>query len=202
MPASSFSLSSRLWLVLTFAILPLVMLTLVDYRSERLAAIAGIEQRARLMLQASQVSRLLQSAENISNLGAALPNGDVFCSARPSGRQINVADRSWFREARGAQDITHGEFVVGRISGQPGVVFGLPMRDAADQLRATLFIASDITWFDRLTHNFQLPKDWTSTLFHSDGSIVSHHPDPDIWRGASLDEKNRSRLRNALRDRQ
>ncbi|HXE39342.1 MAG TPA: response regulator [Azonexus sp.] len=235
MPASSFSLSSRLWLVLTFAILPLVMLTLVDYRSERLAAIADIEQRARLMLQASQVaedaslrqvrqllrimaaaddmknldpasctglvSRLLQSAENISNLGAALPNGDVFCSARPSGRQINVADRSWFREARGAQDITHGEFVVGRISGQPGVVFGLPMRDAADQLRATLFIASDITWFDRLTHNFQLPKDWTSTLFHSDGSIVSHHPDPDIWRGASLDEKNRSRLLNALRDR-
>ncbi|HJV92224.1 MAG TPA: cache domain-containing protein, partial [Azonexus sp.] len=236
MPASSFSLSSRLWLVLTFAILPLVMLTLVDYRSERLAAIADIEQRARLMLHASQVAedaslrqvrqllrimaaaddmknldpasctglvrRLLQSAENFSNLGAALPNGDIFCSARPSQRQVNVADRSWFREARDAQDITHGEFVVGRISGQPGIVFGLPMRDAAGQLRATLFIASDITWFDRLTHNFQLPKDWTSTLFHSDGSIVSRHPDPDIWRGASLDEKNRSRLQNALRDQQ
>ncbi|WP_265949744.1 response regulator [Dechloromonas sp. A34] len=234
MPASSFSLSSRLWLVLTLAILPLVMLTLVDYRSERLAAIADIEHRARLMLQASQVSedaslrqvrqllrimaaaddmknldpasctglvaRLLQSAENFSNLGAVLPNGDVFCSARPSDRQVNVADRTWFREARSAQDITHGEFVLGRISGKPGVVFGLPMRDTAGHLRATLFIASDITWFDRLTHNFQLPKDWTSTLFHRDGSIVSHHPDPDIWRGASLDEKNRSRLVNALRD--
>ncbi|MBI2275885.1 MAG: response regulator [Dechloromonas sp.] len=234
MPASSFSLSSRLWLVLTLAILPLVVLTLVDYRRERLAAIADIEQQAHLMLQASQVAedaslrqvrqllriiaaaddmknldpercsslvaRLLQSAENFSNLGAALPNGDVFCSARPSGRQVNVADRSWFREARGAQDITHGEFLLGRISGKPGVVFGLPMRDAAGQLQAALFIASDITWFDRLTHNFQLPKDWTSTLFHSDGGIVSRHPDPDIWRGASLDEQNRSRLLDALRN--
>lgn len=236
MPASSFSLSSRLWLVLTLTILPLVTLTLIDYRSERHAAIDRIEERARLMLQASRVteetslrqvrqilhimaaaddmrnldpascsglvSRLLQSTENFSNLGAAHPNGDVFCSARPSTRNINVADRNWFREALSGHDITRGEFVMGRISGKPGVVFGLPMRDAAGSLRATLFIASDITWFDRLTHNFQLPKDWTSTLFHRDGSIVSRHPDPDIWRGAGLDDANRNRLLQALRSQQ
>jgi hypothetical protein len=117
MAPSSFSLSSRLWLVLALAMLPLFALTIYDYRNQRRNAIADIEKNARLMLQAARieeqaalrqvrqvlrimaasdnlkqldpadctglVQRLQKSSEHVSNLGAAYPNGDVFCTAIP-----------------------------------------------------------------------------------------------------------------------
>src|SRR5512145_1875874 len=173
MAPSSFSLSSRLWLVLALAMLPLFAFTIYDYRNQRRNAIAGIERDARLMLQATRieeqaalrqvrqmlrimaaadnlkqldpadctglVQRLLKSSEHVSNLGAAYPNGDVFCSAVPSPTPINVADRSWFQNSLTNHDISDGQFLIGRFSGKPGITFGLPMRDATGKLLAVLF---------------------------------------------------------------
>ncbi|UCV09285.1 response regulator [Dechloromonas denitrificans] len=234
MAPSSFSLSSRLWLVLALAMLPLFALTIYDYRNQRRNAIAGIEQDARLMLQATRieeqaalrqvrqmlrimaaadnlkqldpadctglVQRLLKSSEHVSNLGAAYPNGDVFCSAVPSPAPINVADRSWFQNSLTNHDISDGQFLIGRFSGKPGITFGLPMRDATGKLLAVLFIASDITWFDRLTENYQLPPGWISTLFSSDGVPISRFPDPDTWRGKLLSAESKARLLAALQN--
>jgi len=232
MRLSCFSLSSRLWLVLALAMLPLLALTIHDYRRERQEAIAGIEQDARLMLQAAGIEevaairqvrqtlrimagadnmrsldskdcsglaeRLLQAGENISNLGAAYPDGNVFCSAKPSTLQVNVADRAWFKETLGNTDISNGQYVVGKISGKPGITFGLPLRSPSGQLLAALFIANDITWFDRLTQNYQLPDGWSSVLFTSSGDIVSRHPDPNIWRDKRLSDASRAALVGAL----
>ncbi|MBL8365065.1 MAG: hypothetical protein JNN14_07280, partial [Comamonas sp.] len=67
--------------------------------------------------------RLLQSMEDFANLGAALPDGTVFCSASPGQTRVSVTDRNWFQEAQSGEGITSGEFVTGRISGKPGMVF-------------------------------------------------------------------------------
>ncbi|WP_428827293.1 response regulator [Azonexus sp. IMCC34842] len=234
MAPSSFSLSSRLWLVLALAMLPLFALTIYDYRHQRRNAIADIEKNARQMLQATRieeqaalrqvrqmlrimaasdnlkqldpadctglVQRLLQSSEHVSNLGAAYPNGDVFCSAIPSPTPINVADRPWFQNSLTNHDVSDGQFLIGRFSGKPGITFGLPMRDATGKLQAVLFIASDITWFDRLTENYQLPPGWISTLFSSDGALISRFPDPDTWRGKPLSADSKARLLDALQN--
>lgn len=129
MRRTSFSLNSRLWLVLCLAILPLFALTVYDYRNGRQEALANVEREARLMLQSTHiveesarrhvlqilrimakadnmrqldpkdctglVTRLSASSEDISNLGAAYPNGDVFCSSTKTPTPINVSDRNW-----------------------------------------------------------------------------------------------------------
>ena len=55
MPLTRFSLSSRLWLVLALAMLPLLGLTIKDYFDERNNALANIEQNARSLLYGARI---------------------------------------------------------------------------------------------------------------------------------------------------
>ena len=228
----TFSLSSRLWLVLTLAIVPLVLLTIADYRQHRQAAEDAIEQQAQTLLANARIEeqaalrqvrqvlhimagadnmqaldpadcsglakRLLKASEDVANIGAALPDGSVFCSARPAAQPVTVADRAWFWDALQAQDVTGGRYQIGRISGRPGVTFGLPQRAADGTPQAVLFIASDVGWFDRISRNHHLPKGWSSLLIAHDGTVLTRHPDPDIWRGNGFDPVSRDKLLAAL----
>jgi len=142
--------------------------------------------------------RLHASAENFANIGAVLPNGDVFCSSLGVNSAINVQDRTWFREVLTAQGMTHGQFVIGKMSGRPGITFGYPIRDASGKFLAAVFAASDISWFDRLTARHELPAGWTSVLFSATGDVISRYPDPEAWRNKELPEESRKLLQEAL----
>lgn len=72
--------------------------------------------------------RMLDTLTDYNNLGAALPDGRLFCSGRGVAAAISVRDRAWFAEAQGGAGISRGEYVVGRISGQPSLVFAYPLR--------------------------------------------------------------------------
>ena len=234
MPFAKFSLRSRLWLVLAIVLLPLVGLTLRDYRIEFDLATEQIEREGRLMIQGLQIEedaslrdvglllrtmaqadnmrdldpeecdglsrRLLSVFDGFSNLGAALPDGEVFCAALPSASPVNVAERRWFQESLTAKGLTKGQFVTGKISGKPGVVFGFPLTDAQGKLRASLFAASDISWFDRFTKSYNLPAGWVSVLFTVDGKALSRYPDPELWRDKALSEESRTRFVAAVRE--
>ena len=75
--------------------------------------------------------RLHGSVDNFSNLGAVLANGDVFCSSLGVKSPVNVQDRQWFREVQSGSGMTRGQFVIGKITGEPGIIFGYPIHDAA-----------------------------------------------------------------------
>ncbi len=131
------------------------------HRTEE-AALRSMRQAFRIMARADNLQsldgadcsglaqRLMQSMEDVANVGAVLPNGAVFCSAIPLRTEVTVNDRQWFRDAGGGQGITTGEIVVGRISHKPGMTFGYPVRNAQGQLKAILFTSIQIGWFDKL----------------------------------------------------
>ncbi|MDP3537643.1 MAG: response regulator [Azonexus sp.] len=234
MPFSQFSLSSRLWMVLALAMLPLIGLTIYDYQRARQDALGNIEQDARLMLYPAQVEenaalrdvghilrtmaladnlqkldsedcsalsrRMISTFEDYSNLGAARPNGEVFCSAVPFKNTVDVSERQWFQDALKSDGLTKGQFLIGKISGKPGIIFGYPMRDSSGSLRAVLFAASNIEWFDRLTSNYHLPQGWTSVLFTAEGIPLSRYPDPEQWRDKVLSEGSRAKFLAAIRE--
>ena len=234
MPLSRFSLSSRLWLVLALAMLPLLGLTIKDYFDERNNALATIEQNARSLLYGARIEeesalrdvgyilkimsranemeeietascsalskRLLTTFTNFSNVGAALPNGDVICSALQFPEPVNIKDRIYFQQSLVGNQISKGQFLLGKISGKPGIIFGMPLPDKTGNLRAVLFAASNIGWFDRLAHNYQLPEGWTSVLFTDEGRTLSRHPNPEQWRDVQLAEQSRLKLVSALKE--
>lgn len=126
--------------------------------------------------------RLLVSRDDFANIGAALPDGSLFCSARPTSATINVSDRTWFQAGMRGGGITYGEFVVGRVSGRPGMVFGYPLHGPQGEVRGVLFASISLDWVDRLTDDFKLPPGWEASLIDMDGRILSHQPDADRWR--------------------
>ena len=142
--------------------------------------------------------RLTRSISDITIIGAATADGNVFCSSRPITTPINVSERNWFLNARTSADLSAGQFLTGKITGKPGITFGYPVRDANGTFRAAVFASTDITWFDRLTASYILPAGWTSVLFSTDGDVISRYPEPERWRGIALPEESRSRLIAAL----
>ncbi|NCU64552.1 EAL domain-containing protein [Acidovorax sp. 210-6] len=152
------------------------------------AALGSMRQTFQIMARADNLQsldpqdcsglaqRLLQSMEDFANLGAALPDGTVFCSASPGQTRVSVTDRNWFQEAQSGEGITSGEFVTGRISGKPSMVFGYPVRDADGTLKAVLFASIQLGWFDKLIAEFKLPQGWNAFLLSDTGTVLSYHP--------------------------
>jgi PAS domain S-box-containing protein len=144
-------------------------------------------------------NRLKSVRTDLANLGAANPDGMVFCSALPlSNKLVDVRDRTWFRESASASGISQGQFLIGRISGKPSVTFSYPMRDEKDRLRAVLFASTGNHWFDRFTTISTLPDGWTSQLMTRDGKVISRYPEPEKWRDKLFPEESRKRLADAL----
>jgi len=142
--------------------------------------------------------RLLISLGDFANIGAALPDGNVFCSAQPANRQVNVSDRAWFQSGLRGGGITYGELIVGRVSGKPGMVFGYPLTGPQGEVRGVLFASISLGWVDRLIDDFKLPQGWEASLIDMSGKILSHHPDPDQWRDHVIAPNELAVLRQAL----
>lgn len=138
--------------------------------------------------------RLLGTHDDFSNIGAAGLDGRLFCSGLPMKAPVDVSDRKWFKDVLANTEMTEGEFLIGRVSGVPGVAFGYPMLNNTGQLRAVLFIASKISWFDRMAENVQLPSGWELTLLAQDGNALSHYPGSTEKYDLGLDSGSISRL--------
>lgn len=144
--------------------------------------------------------RLMQSMEDVANVGAVLPNGAVFCSAISLRTVVTVSDRQWFRDASMGQGITTGEILVGRISHRPGMTFGYPVHDAQGQLKAILFTSIQIGWFDKLVAQFKLPVGWNAFLLSGTGAVLSHHPSEGLAPAQRLPPEVAERFLTALQN--
>lgn len=94
--------------------------------------------------------RLLPEAGGLYRaMGVALPNGDVFCSSvvRHGNESINIRDRSHFRMAVTSGRFSVGDYLVGRVTGQHGINFAYPVKDAQGNLLAVLFAGLNIDTF-------------------------------------------------------
>ncbi len=167
-------------------------------RKEERAALERVRLTLEIMVRSNDLAtldpedcsalarRLLTTMRDFANLGASDAEGNVFCSGVPARGAINISDRKSFQQAASGNGLSGGEYVIGRASGLPALVFGYPMRTADGTLRAVVFASIKLDWFDNLIASFALPDDWDAGLVASDGRVLSHHPDPAGWHGQSL----------------
>ena len=123
--------------------------------------------------------------QRYANLGVIKPNGDLFCSAVPFARPINLSDRTYFRQALKSRKFSIGDYPFGRVLGRPTINFGHPIIDEIGKIKAVVFAAIDINWLNH--HEFaavsDLPKNTTFFKIDSKGIILSHWPNPEQWVG-------------------
>lgn len=123
---------------------------------------------------------LLPELPQYTNLGAALPDGTVYCSALDFDPSIGgMADYNFFRQARDERLFAIGEYVLGRVSGRPALGLGYPVLDAGGEVVAVVFAGIDLGWLDRVTQQVVLPEHGIALVIGRDGAVLASRP-PDL----------------------
>jgi PAS domain S-box-containing protein len=92
------------------------------------------------------LERFLKVYGFYSNLGVAMPDGRVGCSAVPLAGAVSVRDDLWFQQALKSREFTIGGYEPdsSRLSGKPAVNFGYPIAGSDDQVRSMVFASLDL----------------------------------------------------------
>jgi len=122
------------------------------------------------------------------NISVASSDGNIFASAHPLTKPVNVSNCSCFRSALQTRRFSIGKFVIGPIEGKPIVSFAYPVTDGSGNLKSVLFVALDLTWLNHLAKQTQLPQGSTLTLIDEDGTVLARHPDGEKWAGKTMQE--------------
>ncbi|ANX03057.1 EAL domain-containing protein [Immundisolibacter cernigliae] len=122
------------------------------------------------------MKRLLTSDQAFANLGVIGVDGRVLCSALPFREGLNLGDRGYFRRALETRSFAAGTYQTGRITGVPGINFGLPMIGADGEVVAVVFAAIGSRWLAELVDSSALPGGATLVLLDHDLNELLRHP--------------------------
>ncbi len=94
-------------------------------------------------------TELLKQSQGYADLGVLTPGGHLWLSARCKICDVDFSHRSWFIET-----IKNGHFAGSnlkeeRIDGKPALYYALPVVDSHRQIRAVVYAALELAWFDR-----------------------------------------------------
>ncbi|SIR29606.1 diguanylate cyclase (GGDEF) domain-containing protein [Aromatoleum tolulyticum] len=126
--------------------------------------------------------------ELYSDLFVAGRDGRMLCSAKSYRGEIYVSDRAYFRRAVERRDFAIGDFIVGRITGKPVVVFAHPVFDERDDITAIVGLAAEPMAFEALLRELSLPDGSVVTILDSRGAILARLPDPEGLAGRTIPE--------------
>lgn len=131
---------------------------------------------------------ILRHNPQYTNLGAADPDGNVFCSAVPMKKAVNASDMAWFQRTVKSNDIAFGDYQIGRIIGKPVIIAGYAARDESGRVRAAIFVPFDISAFSGIAEQVNLPQSTVFIVLDRNGTILSLHPEHSKWVGKTSEE--------------
>jgi PAS domain S-box-containing protein len=110
--------------------------------------------------------------------------GTVLCATRPKQAGMNYSDRRWFQKAVGSGQFIASDYLIGRVTTEPTVVFAAPMLDSGGVVQAVIGLAVRLDWVNRLSEQTPLPAGSTLTLFDANGIVLARQPEAQ-WIGAA-----------------
>lgn len=120
------------------------------------------------------------------NFGLIQLDGTVSCSAVPSDRPVNLADRPHFQRAIAERRFIASNYVFGRVIQRHTINLTYPVIDSDNQVVAVVFAAMDLAELDRFISAINLPNGSILITADGDGNIISRRPTPDQWLGKKV----------------
>ena len=99
------------------------------------------------------LQRIDEGHPRMTNLSFYRPDGSPACNSRQQHPTVNVSDREYFRRAIASTpgETIGSEIVTSRVSGLPGLVVAVPVRDpVAGTVLGVLTTALNLDWFNLL----------------------------------------------------
>lgn len=133
-------------------------------------------------------SRVIENHESFLSLLVAYPYGDIFASAPPSAKAINVADRAWFKAVMQTRGMVIGAPILGRVTGRYTLPLGSPVRDPTGKITAVLASGLDLEWLGRFIMQASLPQNSILLMADRQGKVMFRYPNPQKYIGRQLPE--------------
>ena len=121
-------------------------------------------------------SALIRDFPAYANLGAATPDGAVFCSAVPVSPDVNLLNRPHFRRAIETRQFVVSDVVTGQITKPPTIGAIAPILSADNSVRSVVFLALDQTWVTQRWDQTERPAGSRLIVFDRHGTVLGHSP--------------------------
>src|SRR2546423_701140 len=129
------------------------------------------------------LSNLRKLAPDYLNFGLIESNGLLFCSSEPFTNAVNLGDRAYFRRAVQSRSFSAGDFQVGRLTGQLGLNFGMPVLNERGGVQRVLFASLRVSLFSEALARIPLPAEGAIFVLDRSGTVVARSPAPKSWIG-------------------
>jgi two-component sensor histidine kinase len=130
--------------------------------------------------------RLVARFPTLDTIGAAGPDGVVFCNSVPRSPPLNVADRLYFRRALETKSLAVSDVLVGQLSGRKLLTLAQPTLDDRGAVETVLILTLDPKIISDLLARVPLPRDATIGVLDRQGKRVARVPfDPALIGRAS-----------------
>jgi two-component sensor histidine kinase len=124
------------------------------------------------------------------------PEGNVICDSRPAPVNVNLGDRSYFKEAVKTKGVVIGEFTVGRLSHDNVLPFALSMWQGK-AVKAVVVAGLRLDWLQkRIEERGTLPGGGVS-IVDKNGIILARAPSPERYVGTKLPQRFMALLHEA-----
>jgi diguanylate cyclase (GGDEF)-like protein len=119
---------------------------------------------------------LAQNRNTYHSMGLFTEDGQLFCNSSTWREKVYAGDRLYYRLARETGRFAVGEYQIGRVTGQAGINFGFPVRDADHEIRAVAFAGLDLEDLGRMAEATPLPPEGILSVIDVKGTILSRKP--------------------------
>ncbi len=117
------------------------------------------------------------------NIGIADLDGKIRCQALRPNHDINVSDRSYFRQALQQGQFMVGDYQTGRATGQEVIVFALPIRDDGGHISGIAFAAMAVNELFKPLSLAKVPAHARLTVMDRHATVLAS-TDPELRRGS------------------
>jgi len=137
------------------------------------------------------LARLLKNSPQYTNFVVCRPDGQVIASAVPIKTALNLSDRPYFHDVLKNKSFSIGQYVMGRITGKPIVVFAYPVLDRQGKATAVLLAPLDLSHVTKFEAEIDVQTPGNSSYVKLDrhGSVLSAYPEARVFgRGHPLEK--------------
>jgi PAS domain S-box-containing protein len=113
-------------------------------------------------------------------------SGSVWSSGKRLKHPVSVADRSYFKNALASKRFSSGEYVIGKISGNPTLAMGYPLLDRRGEVEGVVALSFNLDRLKPLLERSQLPHDTNYVIVDHKGIIISRGHDAAGLVGTSI----------------
>ena len=110
-----------------------------------------------------------------ANIGLLDPDGRVVCHATAATGEVNVADRTYFREAVAQRRFVMGEILTGRLSGRSVIPFALPVVEG-EKLTGVVFAALALDEASLALSRVELPPGARTLIADRQARVLTERP--------------------------